>query len=78
MGCHSNVGIALSKKGVDTLKKAMTDKTPDADDYYHIRAGAEYDDNEVQGCHWDNPSVYWFRLDLTLGSVLMVVNCPVS
>ena len=24
------------------------------------------------------PELYWFRLDLTLGSVLMVANCPVS
>ena len=30
MGYYSNVGIALSKKGVDTLKKAMTDKALDA------------------------------------------------
>ena len=108
MGYYSDVGIALSKKGVDTLKKAMTDKTLDAglcheieelldfrevhtvadngdelwvwgdikwydfefeeigwlmerldeldeDDYYYVRAGEEYDDNEVKGCHWDNP-----------------------
>ena len=30
MGYYSNVGLTLSKKGVDTLKKAMTDKNIDA------------------------------------------------